>query len=245
MKMNMRLKRGGRRTGHSVHPWNWGEDYALSPLPIRLGWGGGDLSPKETWEKKVPEPTTPPAPSFNYSATPPHPPTTLNTDLMTWCPSWLKTASLTKDVWPLNSFSCLPDLSPWILNTGPQGTLNKDTEGWLQGIHSTHLADCMLAIWLMCCMCVCTCRCVYVCVRMCVCVCMCCMCACAHVFVCVHMCVCACGGCVCVRVCVHACAINNVLFCLFTLRWYYTHTHKKNIYYHIILTYPQDYEQSI
>lgn len=32
-----------------------------------------------------------------------------------WCPSWVKTASLTKEVCPLNSFKVFPDFNPWIL----------------------------------------------------------------------------------------------------------------------------------
>lgn len=35
--------------------------------------------------------------------------------LMMWWPSGVKVASLTKEVWPRNSFSVLPDLRPWIL----------------------------------------------------------------------------------------------------------------------------------
>jgi len=37
------------------------------------------------------------------------------TDLSKLCPSGVKTTSFTKEVWPLNSFSVLPDLRPWIL----------------------------------------------------------------------------------------------------------------------------------
>lgn len=36
-------------------------------------------------------------------------------NLITLCPSCVYITSLTKDVWPRNSFSVLPDFSPWIL----------------------------------------------------------------------------------------------------------------------------------
>lgn len=52
-----------------------------------------------------------------------------------WWPSGVKVASLTKEAWPRNSFSVLPDLRPWILKRkenfirGSLTTFKEEEEG--------------------------------------------------------------------------------------------------------------------
>lgn len=46
------------------------------------------------------------------------------TDLSKLCPSGVKTTSFTKELCPLNSFSVLPDLRPWILKKKDKTSVN-------------------------------------------------------------------------------------------------------------------------
>ena len=45
---------------------------------------------------------------------------TWNAYLSMWCPSCMKIASFTNEVWPRNSFNVLPDFNPWILQESYQ-----------------------------------------------------------------------------------------------------------------------------
>lgn len=63
--------------------------------------------------------------------------------LMMWCPSGVNVASLTKEAWPRNSFSDLPDLRPWILRWTEDDYRGNLIAGWvddlMEGSVSSHL----------------------------------------------------------------------------------------------------------
>ena len=236
---------------HSVQPWNWGEDYALSPsMKLRGGlctqstthktWvgggGGGNWVRRKHGRKRYlnPQPL-----QLQVLTTQPH-----HLILWLWTPTWWPGA---RPDWRRHRWRRTCDLSTpsaacptwarefWTQDHKERSTRTLRDDCKVFRVHTWPTA-CLPFDW--CVVCVCAhagvCMCVYACVFACVCV----VCVRVHMCLCICVCVvcvCACGGCVCVRVCVHACAINNVLFCLFTLRWYYTHTHTKRIY--IIILY--------